>query len=230
MNIDVIIPLLNEENNIQKCLEHLVDQHEIKTIVVVDGGSHDASVRMAESYSKVKVVSSPRGRAKQLNEGIKHCENEVLWFVHADARVPKQGGKMIVDCLRKNPSCVGGAFRIQTIPEENVRSWVNPILALTNFRSLYTRYPYGDQAIFARKTAMDHIQGFPDQSMFEDYEVSKRLWTLGSLQIFSQRVRVSGRRVQQRPFFSFFLFHTFPLLYRMGVSPDQLSRWYKHIR
>jgi glycosyltransferase involved in cell wall biosynthesis len=84
-DISVIIPALNEEKYLPKCLESLSRQSRKNQfeIIVVDGGSTDRTVEIAEEYvHKVIVKPSPVGVARNL--GAKHAEGKILAFIDAD--------------------------------------------------------------------------------------------------------------------------------------------------
>jgi hypothetical protein len=106
------------------------------------------------------------------------------------------------------------------------RNWLGPVLRSADLRARVTRYPYGDQALFVRRTAFDQVGGFPAQPLFEDLELARRLWRVGRIRTVPACVRVSGRRFLRRPLRSLVAMHVFPTLYRLGVSPETLARLY----
>jgi hypothetical protein len=97
---------------------------------------------------------------------------------------------------------------------------------VADLRSRYTRAPYGDQAIFARSDALARIGGVPAQPLMEDLELSLRLRRLGRLVTIPLEVQVSARRFVAQPVRAFVTMWAFPLLYRLGVPPERLARWY----
>ncbi|KAL3134624.1 hypothetical protein ABBQ38_006450, partial [Trebouxia sp. C0009 RCD-2024] len=56
-------------------------------VIVVDGGSKDRTVMLAEKAG-AKVFRSTSGRAKQMNMGWKHAKGACLLFLHADSKLP----------------------------------------------------------------------------------------------------------------------------------------------
>jgi hypothetical protein len=129
----------------------------------------------------------------------------------------------------EDPKVVAGAFKTWTVDDAG-RSRMGPLLHLADLRSRYTRYPYGDQALFVRAEAFRTVGGFPAQPLMEDLELSRRLWRLGRIRTVDARVTVSGRRFLARPVFYFLAVNGFPLLYWLGVSPHTLLRLYQHVR
>lgn len=89
-DVSVIIPALNEEKYLPRCLESLSHQSrkEHFEIIVVDGGSIDRTAEIAEEYAhKVIVKPSPVGVARNL--GAKHAEGKILAFIDADTMACK---------------------------------------------------------------------------------------------------------------------------------------------
>lgn len=89
MKISVVIPVLNEEKRIRKCLEALAG-NTVKPyeVIVADGGSTDKTVEIAQSFEFVKVIKNIRKNAAAgRNEGIKQARGEVIAFTDGDCIV-----------------------------------------------------------------------------------------------------------------------------------------------
>ncbi|HLK99021.1 MAG TPA: TIGR04283 family arsenosugar biosynthesis glycosyltransferase [Myxococcaceae bacterium] len=226
--ISVIIPVLNEEQRIGQRLQELCALEPLRELLVVDGGSTDATVERARAFPRVTVLSAPRGRASQMNAGAQAATGSVLLFLHADVALPPDAPRHITTAL-EDPRVVAGAFKTWTVDDVG-RSRMGLLLHLADLRSRYTRYPYGDQALFVRAEAFRAVGGFPQQPLMEDLELSQRLWKLGRIRTVDARVTVSGRRFLARPVFYFLAINGFPLLYKLGVSPHTLLRLYQHVR
>ncbi len=228
--ISVILPVLNEERRIAQRLTELASMRpEVGEVLVVDGGSTDATVTRAQESPGVTVLSAPRGRASQMNAGAAAARGDVLLFLHADVALPPDAPRHIREALEA-PGVVAGAFKTWTVNDTGQRSWVEPLLHLADLRSRYTRLPYGDQALFVRTEVFRGVGGFPAQPLMEDLELSMRLWREGRIRTVDACVTVSGRRFLARPVFYFLAVNGFPLLYRLGVSPTTLLRVYAHVR
>jgi rSAM/selenodomain-associated transferase 2 len=226
--ISVIIPVLNEERRIGQRLRELASMEHLQELLVVDGGSTDATVEQARAFPRVTVLTAARGRASQMNTGAQHANGSVLLFLHADVALPPDAARHITHAL-DDPRVVAGAFKTWTVDDAG-HSRLGPLLHLADLRSRYTRFPYGDQALFVRAEAFRAVGGFPQQPLMEDLELSQRLWRLGRIRTVDARVTVSGRRFIARPVFYFLAVNGFPLLYRLGVSPHTLLRIYQHVR
>lgn len=224
MTLSVVLPVLDEEARIGARLDELAATAGVDEVVVVDGGSRDATVELARSRPGVRVVGAARGRAAQQNAGAAAARGDVLLFLHADVSLPRDAASAVEGALSE-PGVVAGAFRTWTVPDSGP-SRLAPLLHLADLRSRYSRLPYGDQAIFVRAEAFRRVGGFPDQPLMEDLELSRRLARLGRIRVLRATVRVSGRRFLARPLYYTLAVNLFPALYALGVSPATLRQLY----
>jgi len=220
----VVIPVLDEEARLGRRLAELAGAPGIVEIVVVDGGSRDGTREVACAAPGVRLLDAPQGRGSQMNAGARATTAPVLLFLHADVQLPSDFARHIAEALG-DPAVVAGAFRIRTVADAG-RNWLGPVLRTADVRSRLTRHPYGDQAVFVRRAAFERSGGFPAQPLFEDVELARRLRRLGRIRIVPAEVRVSGRRFLRRPLRAVLAMYAFPTLYRLGVSPATLARWY----
>jgi len=217
----MVIPTLNEAPRIEALVGWAVEQG--MECIVSDGGSTDETVALAEGAG-AKVLQGARGRGAQLAAGAEVAQGEVLWFVHADTLPPADALERMERALDGRTTCYG-AFVITT-QGEGRRPWLAPWLGWADRRSRRTRWPYGDQAVFATRRAYTLAGGFRPQPLMEDIDLSQRLHRVAPYVRIDAPVRVSGRRFEARPVYYALLMAVFPWLYRFGVSPQWLARWY----
>ncbi len=222
--VSAIVPTLNEAARIDDALRQLLTAPGLSEIIVVDGGSSDDTVAIANAHAGVRVLSSPAGRGVQMNRGAEAATGDVLLFVHADVTLPADACSWIRTALAA-PSLVAGAFRTWTVPERPSR-WMASALHIADIRSRYSRFPYGDQAVFVRASAFRAVGGFPEIPLMEDLELAIRLRALGRIQTVAACVNVSGRRFEARPLYYGLLMTVFPTLYRLGVPASSLAKLY----
>ncbi|MBI5503764.1 MAG: TIGR04283 family arsenosugar biosynthesis glycosyltransferase [Deltaproteobacteria bacterium] len=227
--ISVVVPVLNEEARMAQCLRNLLELAGVAEIVVVDGGSSDRTVEIAQRFTNVVVLFAPRGRAAQMNVGAAAAAGEVILFLHADVRLPADAAVQVERALRDG-NVVAGAFRTWTVDERPRASWIAPLLHLADLRSRYSRLPYGDQAIFVRSRTFRSLGGFAAIPLMEDLELSRRLRAVGRIRVVPAVVTVSGRRFLERPIYYFLLINLMPLLYCIGVPPRVLATFYANVR
>ena len=226
--VAVVVPVLDEAARVGACLAGLSRREWIRELLVVDGGSRDGTLEIAARVPGVRVLRAPRGRGPQMNAGAWRSSAPVVLFVHVDVQLPDDAGQWIEQTLR-DPSVVAGAFRVRTVADAG-RNWLGPLLRIPDRRSRVTRFPYGDQAVFVRRTSFEAVGGFPDQPLMEDIELARRLWRIGRIVTVPATVRVSGRRYLERPVWTCVAQNAFPILYRLGVSADTLARLYGSTR
>ena len=229
--ISVVVPVLNEAARLPAQLNSLRQLRGLAQIIVADGGSTDGSVELAEACAGVDVVHSAAGRGRQMNAGAAVAFGGTLLFVHADVELPGDACEQIHHALEQEQACAG-AFRLRTRYDSQGRHrpWVAAFLPLADLRSKYTRFPYGDQALFVRAKTFRELGGYPELPLFEDLALARALHALGPLQRAPGPVLVSGRRFQDRPLYYLALMNSFPLLYRLGVSAERLARFYRDTR
>lgn len=229
--ISVIVPARNEAKRLKSTLAKLRGIPGISQVVVVDGESTDGSWEIANGATDVDAIRCAPGRGRQMNAGALAAWGGALVFLHADAHLPRDASEQIWRCLGE-ANTEAGAFLLKTEYDTSARRrpWVAPFLRLADARSRYTRFPYGDQAPFVRAKAFRKYGGFCDMPIFEDLEFAQRLARSGPWGRAPGPVRVSGRRFQERPLYYLGLMNSFPLLYRLGVSPRALAAFYRQTR
>ena len=222
------MPVLDEEARITDQLDRLQTLDGLHEVIVVDGGSKDRTIALVEQAGGCRLVRAPAGRGPQMNAGAREARGDILLFLHADVGLPARAVPLIEAALA-DPDVVAGAFRTHTVADGRT-GWVANCLRLADLRSRYTRLPYGDQALFVRRAAFEQVGGFPEQPIFEDVEIGRRLRRTGRIRTLPERVVVSGRRFMARPVYYAVLMNALPMLYRLGVRPATLARAYQHER
>ena len=185
--VSVIIPTLNERPNIEKAMVSAVDAD--TEILVVDGGSRDDTVAIARKAG-ARVETGKRGRAAQQNFGASVASGRVLLFLHADTRLPAGYPTHIFNTFM-DPRVALGAFRFKT---DSHTPMMKLITFGTNLRARYLKMPYGDQALFIRKSTFDFVGGFPEMPLSEDLFLVRRIRKENRIGIASADAVTSARR------------------------------------
>jgi len=222
MRISIVLPVLNEAASLPRGLQDLQPWRQAgHEVVVVDGGSHDASVALARPLADA-VIQAPRGRASQMNAGARRAGGEVLLFLHADTRLPPDAAHSLVAGLRQG-AC-WGRFDVRLSGE---RAMFRLIERLMNWRSRWSGIATGDQAIFMTRAAFEQVGGFPPIPLMEDIAISKRLKGLGRPLCLRGPALTSSRRWEQNGVWrTVLLMWRLRLAYFLGADPARLARQY----
>jgi rSAM/selenodomain-associated transferase 2 len=225
MRISVIIPALNEESSISAAIESIIplQPHEI---IVVDGDSTDRTVAICRELG-ICVLSSPRGRARQMNLGAQHATGDALLFLHADTQLPCSA----LDDIRRalaDPRIVGGRFDVRL----DGKHWMLKLIGvMISLRSRLSKVATGDQGIFVRRAVFAELGGYPDLPLMEDVALARALRRRGSVALLRSRVVTSARRWEAEGVWrTIFKMWALKALYLLGVSPLRLKRYYGDAR
>ncbi len=228
--ISIIIPVINEAATIQETLTRLDEATNIE-VIVVDGGSRDETVAIANHLSKtlakslnIKIISTAAGRARQMNAASAIATGDILLFLHADTHLPTGFDTLVRQALQ-NPGTIAGAFELRI--DAQLRG-LRLVEKMVNVRSRFLSMPYGDQAIFLKAATFHDVGGFPDIPIMEDFEMMLRLRRRGRIAIVRASVLASGRRWQKLGVVKTTLINQLIIAgYFLGVPPAQLVRWYR---
>jgi len=187
MTFSVIIPAMNEQATLPSCLAAVRRGLPGCEILVVDGGSTDATIRIADEAG-VTVLTGARGRGSQMNYGARQANGEILLFLHADTVVPQE----VLECLRTafaDPDLVIAAFRAQFSPS-------SPVL---RFYSFFTRFDsplttFGDQCLVLRSDFFRSLGGYREWPLFEDVDILRRARKTQRVRKLPLTVHTSSRR------------------------------------
>lgn len=224
-SISIIIPCLNESGTIVGTLQALRPLRDRGAeIIVVDGGSSDDTVDLAQPWAD-RVLNSPRGRATQMNAGAAEAAGTILLFLHADCVLPGEADGLLINGLmqsRRN----WGRFDVRITGRHPL---LRVIAALMNLRSRLTGIATGDQGVFVTRSLFEAAGRFPEIALMEDIALSKRLKRFGAPLNLPHRITVSGRRWEQHGVLrTVLLMWRLRLAYWLGADPDRLALRYAH--
>jgi rSAM/selenodomain-associated transferase 2 len=186
-SFSIIIPVLNEARNLGETLSGLPGAPDLE-VIVVDGGSTDATLEVAGHFPAVKILSVPRGRGSQMNAGALASKGDLLVFLHADTRLTAEHLK-VLHSAAADPDFDAGAFELMLTP---------PVPALrfiawgANRRARFLGLPYGDQVLIVRRALFFSLGGFAHRRP-EDLDLVLRLRSRARLSLLAPPVASSGR-------------------------------------
>ncbi len=220
--LSIIIPVLNEAEEIYPCLRQLQAlRKKGAQVIVVDGGSDDDTIAVATPLAD-QVISSEKGRARQMNAGAALADREWLLFLHADTRLPANLPDIMI-AWGFSPA-VWGFFGIKV---KGAPALLRIVQWFMNRRSFLTRIGTGDQCQFVKREVFEQIGGFADIPLMEDIELSKRLKKHSRPLFVNTRVETSGRKWQRYGIWpTIFLMWRLRLAYFFGASPKALEQRY----
>lgn len=216
--ISVVIPTLDEAPRIGALVRSL--ERAGVEIIVVDGGSRDATPALARAAGAF-VLESERGRARQLQRGSERANGDLILFLHADTRLPEGWHAALVRAAL-DPACAGGAFAFRLAEQGYFFRWIEFWVAV---RNATFRLPYGDQAIFVRRGVLDAMGGVPNVPILEDLDLVRGIKTRGRLCLLDLPVTTSGRRYGEGRGLRTLLIHQWALLgWWLGWDRERLAR------
>lgn len=196
IKFSVIIPTLNEADNIGELLELLIPQLDfnVDEIIVVDANSLDKTNEIATSFG-VRVISClQKSRAFQMNLGAKEAKGNLFYFVHADARPPKSFRTDIMEALSND--YVIGCYRFKF----DSNKW---LLALNSYFTRFDRLMCrgGDQTLFVSKELFEKLGGYQENyRIMEDYDFIIRARKENAFKILPKNVIVSSRKYKHNSY------------------------------
>lgn len=229
--VGVILPVFNEAAHLEQSLSRLLAEHRFDEVIVVDGGSTDASVEIvcklmtADTSGTQPVpylIQTPRGRARQMHAGAQVATSDVLLFLHTDTAPPAEAVARMHEVVRRGH--VWGWFDVRLSGSHFL---FRVIERLMNWRSALSGIATGDQGLFVRRDVYRVLGGFAPLPLMEDVEFSTRLKWVGKPARLREPVVTSSRRWERHGIVrTVMLMWTLRFLYWLGVSPARLARWY----
>ena len=169
--ISIIIPTINEANNLPLLLSDLSSIQKEGEIIIVDCGSEDKTIDIANIYGAKVYKSKERNRGLQLDIGAKNSKGDWLIFLHADTRLTHDWFKKINSVLNRDKHYIY-YFKFK-INDKKIIFRVLEILV--NLRSQFFKQPYGDQGLIIHRTTYFKNNGFRKIPLMEDVDFLRRL-------------------------------------------------------
>ncbi|MEQ8907602.1 MAG: TIGR04283 family arsenosugar biosynthesis glycosyltransferase [Vicingaceae bacterium] len=220
--LSIIIPALNEAENLAKLLPYLRRELPGAEVIVADAQSQDESEAVAEKAGATFIRCRKMCRAVQMNTGAKEAKADLLYFLHADAFPPQGFYQKIKAALKEGYSL--GCFRFQFDSSSK-------ILALNAYFTRFDRLMCrgGDQSLFIKKKVFEDLQGFrSDYRIMEDYEFIIRARKKYPFKIIQDDVLVSARKYKENSYlrvnFANFIVFT---LFRWGAKQTTMLKAYR---
>jgi rSAM/selenodomain-associated transferase 2 len=222
--LGVVIPTLNEEESLPFLLSDLRALPFPAEVIVVDGGSVDATAEVARREG-CRTVVSPPGRGTQMNGGARLLETPWILFLHADSRLPVESARALAAWISEPSPREAAHFAFAL---EGRGGWRALVTRVQRVRERLTGLAYGDQGLLLSRARYEAIGGIPELPIMEDVEAVRRLRATGGIARIGAPLITSTRRYEEEgPLRAWLRNGVLLSLFFLGVAPARLSRWYR---
>lgn len=250
--VSTIIPVLNDPQRLQLCLQALENQtypKHLYEVLVIDNGSDESIEPVVRQFKQAKMLLEPSpGSYTARNKGILHAKGEILAFTDADCIPQSDWLEKGTAHLLSVPHCglVGGSIRF-SFKNPNCP---NPAELYDLFFFLQQEYYLENEQFAATANVFTYKEVFEKVGLFNsrlksggDREWGKRVFAAGYTQSFAadatichpardsvQKLQKKVRRVamatyhlnRDRPYFPFVL-----LKFILGDLKPPLRIWFR---
>lgn len=190
--VSVIIPVWRDENGLTRALQRLQPTQKVEVIAACALGEEPRYMSARQQRPDIHWVSAPRGRGSQMNAGAAIGRGRWLLFLHADSELPHDWLAVIAEANMR--ADVAGAFALAV----DSRDWQARVIEFgVRLRVAILGLPYGDQALFVRRSTFATLGGYRDLPLMEDIDFMRRVKETGRL-LKSQSVVITSARRWER--------------------------------
>ena len=223
LRLSVIVPSWKDHANLVRTIPALVGLNALHEVIVVDASPDPATAETVTAAGALYLRATQPNRGAQMNLAAESASGDVLIFHHADSIMTAAHVAAIQQALR-DPRVIGGAFYRKFDARHPYLLWLETVARF------FTRHGgsfFGDQSVFVRQETFRALAGFAPIPLMEDMEFSRRLRRAGRVTVLDPPLESSTRRHLRRGAWrTSFQNGLFILLYKCGLSPRHLHRWY----
>ena len=205
MTVSIVIPTLDEETVLPALVDHLDRCDPAPSeIILVDGGSRDGTVEIAEKAGW-RIVRSERGRGRQINSAVDHALGDYVCIVHADTFPPLDMVSVIENALADQRTALASFTPIIRGPERTrwgtslhnwAKTWYAPLITRPHLFVQGVRLLFGDHAMFFRRVDFLSVGGCtPGDAVMEEADLCVKFARLGKIRMVPRLAVTSDRRI-----------------------------------
>lgn len=220
----VIIPVLHDSAALLRLLADLDAQSRRPDSVIIVSGSRDEQLTTLAATRNLTLIETTAVRGLQLDTGAAAANADILWFIHADARVPDDACEAVVQAVAHG--ALGGCLRFAL---QGPRSFIKRLLEwLVRLRVAVGGMAYGDQALFCQRTAYTASGGFPHRSLFEEVSLVRHLQKAGGFSALNVPVFIATRRWERDGWLRRSVHNRWlAMRHALGTPADELAKRYR---
>lgn len=223
MQLSIIIPTLNEAENICDLLSQLlrIKDDRIAEIILADGGSTDETCKLAKTYPIHVLDLDKKSRAYQMNAAAKIATGDILYFIHADTRPPISFVDDIFKSISQGYQVGSYSFKLDSRdPRLKILSF------MTRINILISRG--GDQTLFVKRTFFESLDGYNEEYVImEDFDFIRRARKKVKFKILDKSVLVSARKYEKNSYYTVQRANLIAfLMFYFGASPQKIKEMY----
>ena len=222
--LSIVIPTLNVADELPATADTLMAGAMtglVRELIVSDGGSTDASLKVARALGAV-VITGESGRGGQLARGVAAAKSDWVLLLHADTQLAEGWDAAAYAHIANHPDQAAW-FRLR-FRAKGLGPWI--VAGGANLRSRFLGLPYGDQGLLVSRAVLQSVGGVPELPLMEDVALARAL--KGRLRALDCDAFTSAARYQRDGWVRRTVGNLGTLTrYLLGVSPEALKKRYE---
>ena len=240
MSTSIVVPVLDEEAALPALVERLASlDPRPAEIVLVDGGSSDATVDLAQAAGW-RVIASERGRTRQINLGVAEATGDFVCVLHADTLPPADMVAVIEETLADERIALASFTPLIKGPQKTrwfttahnwIKTWYAPLITRPHLFLRGVRLLFGDHAMFFRREDFQRIGGCTSgDAVMEEADICVKFARLGRIELVPRWVETSDRRIAAwGPLKANWIYFKVGMLWAFGLR-DRMAKHYPDVR
>ncbi len=203
--LTIIVPILNEEEQLRCLLTDLLRQKSIDfEVILSDGGSIDNPAAVVAEYQRfcgysISLQVGERGRGRQLNAGIARARTSWLLLLHVDSRFSDELAlRRGLDMMKGfGTNLVAGRFPLRFRHRDGRAAAAGYYYYEWKARLPREECIHGDQGFLLHRETFQRVGHFRENlPVMEDTDFAERLRRIGRWVLLPSEISTSARRFE----------------------------------